>query len=275
VLVVEDNLTNQKVLTALLASLGYHTDVAANGVDAVEAVRLHDYAVVLMDCQMPVMDGYEATEKLREIEGPDRHTCVIAVTATAMAADRERCLAAGMDDYLAKPLSLESLAAVLAHWAPDHVHSNITADLAQGAPATNSDPAQPDPRDNIAQDVSAEARAPALDAHVIARLERLGADAGEDLMEQLTALFLADADMGVVAMRDALAADDAASLLRCAHSLRGASANVGANARAGLCATLEAVSASGNLATGQAHLAALETELGRVRAALRSRMVRR
>jgi two-component system, sensor histidine kinase and response regulator len=275
VLVVEDNRTNQKVLTALLASLGYHADVAANGVDAVEAVRLHDYAVVLMDCQMPVMDGYEATEKLREIEGADRHTCVIAVTATAMAADRDRCLAAGMDDYLAKPLSLDSLAAVLAHWAPDHSDANVAAARAQSALEPNFGPTQPDPRDDIAGDALAAVGAPVLDAQVIARLERLGADAGEDLMEQLSALFLADADMGVVVMRDALAGDDAATLARAAHTLRGASANVGANALAALCAVLEADSTCGNLAAGPAHLAALETELGRVRSALSSRTARR
>jgi PAS domain S-box-containing protein len=271
VLVVEDNLTNQKVLIALLAGLGYRADVAANGVDAVEAVRLHHYAVVLMDCQMPVMDGYEATEKLREIEGADRHTCVIAVTATAMAADRERCLAAGMDDYLAKPLSLQSLAAVLAHWAPDKSDPNLATVPVHRARGRRSGPAQLDDT----ADASAAAEAPALDAQIIARLERLGADAGEDLVEQLTALFLADADMGVVAMRDALAAQDAAALVRSAHSLRGASANVGANALAGLCVTLEADSACGNLAAGRAQLAALETELGRVRSALRSRAAQR
>jgi PAS domain S-box-containing protein len=272
VLVVEDNLTNQKVLTALLASLGYRADVAANGVDAVEAVRLHRYAVVLMDCQMPVMDGYEATQKLREIEGADRHTCVIAVTATAMAADRERCLAAGMDDYLAKPLSLESLAAVLAHWAPDQSDPDLATVPAHRGRDTDSGSAQ---SDDTAADAAAAAEAPPLDAKIVERLERLGADAGEDLMEQLTALFLADADMGVAAMRDALAGRDAAALVHSAHTLRGASANVGANALAGLCATLEADTASGNLAAGQAQLAALETELGRVRSALSSRTVRR
>jgi PAS domain S-box-containing protein len=272
VLVVEDNLTNQKVLIALLASLGYRADVAANGVDAVEAVRLHHYAVVLMDCQMPVMDGYEATEKLRAIEGADRHTCVIAVTATAMAADRERCLAAGMDDDLAKPLSVESLAAVLAHSAPDKSELNLATVPARRARDTHFGRTEVD---ETAGDALAAAEAPALDAQFIERLERLGADAGEDLVEQLTALFLADADMGVAAMRDALAGEDAATLVRCAHALRGASANVGANALAGLCATLEAGSASGNLAVGQAQLAAAETELGRVRSALRSRTARR
>jgi HPt (histidine-containing phosphotransfer) domain-containing protein len=94
-------------------------------------------------------------------------------------------------------------------------------------------------------------------------------------MEQLRALFLADADMGVVVMRDALAGDDAATLVPAAHTLRGASANVGANALAALCAVLEADGTSGNLAAGPAHLAALETELGRVRSALSSRTARR
>jgi len=118
VLVVEDHPVNQAVLTAMLARLGYRADLALNGLDALEAVRRNHYAAILMDCQMPVMDGYEATEKLRGFEGADRHTCVIAVTATAMAADRDRCLAAGMDDFLVKPVSLQSLGAVMARWAP-------------------------------------------------------------------------------------------------------------------------------------------------------------
>jgi len=242
VLVVEDHAVNQRVLSAMLASLGYRADVAADGFEALDAVgRLH-YDAVLMDCQMPGMDGYEATAKLREREGTDRHTCVIAVTATAMASDRDRCLAAGMDDYLAKPVSLESLAAVLARWAPDQPLADVAS--------------------------------PALDAGIVERLERLGADAGEDLMGQLSTLFLTDADVRVLAMRDALASEDAASIVRCAHTLSGASANVGASGLASLCAILEAHSAAGNLAAGQAQLDALQAELERVRSALSSRTPR-
>jgi two-component system, sensor histidine kinase and response regulator len=103
----------------------------------------------------------------------------------------------------------------------------------------------------------------------------LGVDAGEDLMEQLSALFLADADMAVAAMRDALAGEDAATVVRCAHTLQGASANVGANVLAGLCVALETDAKSGNLADGHAALVALETELGRVRSALLRRTARR
>jgi PAS domain S-box-containing protein len=119
VLVVEDNHVNQTVLSAMLASLGYRSDVAVNGADALAAIARIDYTAVLMDCQMPVLDGYEATERLRRLQGPDRHTCVIAVTASAMASEHDRCLSVGMDDYLVKPHTVEELAAVLARWVPE------------------------------------------------------------------------------------------------------------------------------------------------------------
>jgi PAS domain S-box-containing protein len=116
VLVVEDNLINQKVFTAILTSIGYRSDVAVNGFEALEAIESNHYDAVFMDCQMPVMDGYETTQKLRQREGTDRHTCVIAVTASAMAADRARCLDSGMDDYMTKPINAKDLAAKLTHW---------------------------------------------------------------------------------------------------------------------------------------------------------------
>ncbi len=121
-LLVEDNLVNQKVFVALLARLGHPVDVAANGVEALERLDRTGYAAVLMDCQMPVMDGYHATEELRRREalrragGVDDHLPVIALTASAMAEDRDRCLAAGMDDYLSKPVDADGLAAALRRW---------------------------------------------------------------------------------------------------------------------------------------------------------------
>jgi PAS domain S-box-containing protein len=116
VLLVEDNVVNQKVFTAMLASIGYRVDIAVNGFEALEALDRGRYSAVFMDCQMPVMDGYQTTGKLREREGTDRHTLVIAVTASAMAADRARCLDAGMDDYLTKPIKTKDLAAKLHYW---------------------------------------------------------------------------------------------------------------------------------------------------------------
>ena len=118
VLLVEDNTVNQRVAHAMLQRLGYEVDLAEDGERALEALRVHRYQVVLMDCQMPVMDGYEATRRLRdEAEGAlDPAVPVIAMTAHAMNGDRERCLAAGMDDYMSKPVSLDAMRDVLARW---------------------------------------------------------------------------------------------------------------------------------------------------------------
>jgi CheY-like chemotaxis protein len=118
-LVAEDNVINQLVATRLLQKLGYRTDVVANGLEAVEALHHTRYRLVLMDCQMPELDGLAATEVIRREEGSDRHTPIIAMTANAMAGDRDQCLAAGMDDYISKPVRLEDLDRVLAQWIPE------------------------------------------------------------------------------------------------------------------------------------------------------------
>jgi signal transduction histidine kinase/CheY-like chemotaxis protein len=116
VLVVEDNAANLKVTVRMVERLGYGADVAANGAEAVSMVELGRYEAVLMDCQMPEMDGYEATRQIRRTEPAGRHMPIIAMTASALSGDRERCLAAGMDDYISKPVKLHIVAAVLERW---------------------------------------------------------------------------------------------------------------------------------------------------------------
>jgi len=117
-LLAEDNLVNQHVAVAVLRKLGLKTDLAANGREAVEAVMERDYDLVLMDCQMPEMDGFQATRKIREHEGGSHHVPILAMTANAMQGDRERCLESGMDDYLPKPVTIDSLKNALRRWLP-------------------------------------------------------------------------------------------------------------------------------------------------------------
>jgi CheY-like chemotaxis protein len=116
ILLAEDNAINQMVAVDTLSMLGYDVDIARNGLEALRMAESHAYAAVLMDCQMPKMDGYTATSRLREHEDPGRHVPIIAMTAGALAEDRQRCLAAGMDDHLAKPIDPDQLQAALARW---------------------------------------------------------------------------------------------------------------------------------------------------------------
>ena len=104
---------NQKIATMMLKYHNLSCDIAENGLEAVEAVKKKPYQLILMDCQMPIMDGYESTAKIRQLEGSTRHTPIVAMTANAMEGDREKCLQAGMDDYLSKPVKFEDLLTII------------------------------------------------------------------------------------------------------------------------------------------------------------------
>jgi CheY-like chemotaxis protein len=123
ILVAEDNIVNQQVAVGVLAALGYRADVVANGLEAVEAIGLVPYAAILMDCQMPEMDGFEAAQEIRRREKTGRHIPIIALTADILKEARAKCLAAGMDDYITKPLKMEELGAAIERWLPTTVAS--------------------------------------------------------------------------------------------------------------------------------------------------------
>ncbi len=211
VLVVDDNPINQKLAARMLEKMGHRVDLAADGHQALAAVQRHHYAAVLMDCQMPGMDGYEATMELRRLEGPDCRTPVIAMTAGAMAGDRQKCLAAGMDDYITKPMTLPALQEVLEPWLGESEVSSAAT-----------------------KETRTAATQPVVDLTVLDALRELGSDGLDDLV----ALFARETGGRVEALRAALASDDREQLSRLAHSLIGSSVSFGANALAEHCRAL-------------------------------------
>jgi two-component system, sensor histidine kinase and response regulator len=118
VLVVEDNAVNQKLAKRLLEKLGCRVDVAGNGKEAVEMIETFPFDIVFMDCQMPEMDGFEATRAIRQRESGKTHQVIVAVTANAMQGDREKCISAGMDDYISKPIARSELDQMMARYLP-------------------------------------------------------------------------------------------------------------------------------------------------------------
>jgi CheY-like chemotaxis protein len=210
-----------------------------------------------MDCQIPTLNGYDTTVEIRTQEGASRNTPIIAVTSSVSEPDRKRCMTAGMDGFLAKPVSLQTLAEGMARWAPDP--SGTTGSL---------DPAPPLATTTTGRPPQPELELPPLDAEVIARLDRLGQATGEDLLGQVATLFLEDAGSRIIDLRTALAEEDGPALIQSAHTMCGASANLGAAELARLCARLATDGAVGDPESGQALLQAVELELGRVCSAL-------
>jgi two-component system sensor histidine kinase/response regulator len=245
VLLVEDNTMNQLVATRMLAKLGYRCDVANNGQEALAAIIAGAYDAILMDCQMPVMDGYEATRQLRRAENSSgRHLPVIAMTAAAMQGDREACLEAGMDDYITKPIRSETIDETLNRW----ITTDVTA------------PEQPDTDTARASDT-------VIDPERFAVLRELDAGDG-DLISLLVSEYLNDGEQLLATMREALAEGDPHTLERTAHTLKGSSANLGAVGVAEICGRLEALGRAGALGTAPRLVDDADTAFAHVRAAL-------
>jgi CheY-like chemotaxis protein/HPt (histidine-containing phosphotransfer) domain-containing protein len=209
-LVVEDNPTNQEVALGILEALGYHAEVAADGLLALQALAKSDYHLVLMDCQLPNLDGYEATRTIRAPGSAVRNhrVPIVAMTAHAMTGDREKCLASGMDDYLSKPLQPAALKRMLEKWLTAQ-----PAAAAVAAPAVESDQPGRGEREE----------APAFDGQDL--LERMMGD--RDLAGRAVRSFLSTAPTQLAALADALSRADAAAARMAAHSLKGAAASVG------------------------------------------------
>ncbi len=251
ILLAEDNEVNQIVAVGMLESLGCQVHIAANGREALEAFRQQAYDLVLMDCQMPVMDGFETTKALRDYERSEalQHMPIIALTAHAMAQDREQCLAAGMDDYLSKPYTQEGLHTVLSRWLP-------TRPLAAVATAIRSAP------DDPAADASASA-APSIDADVLSALRAL--PNGNVRIQRIFKTYLETSLLLVTQLHDAAPNNDGETVRQSAHSLKSSSANVGALRLAQLCGELESIASDAVMPYMQQLLGRIDDEYPVVR----------
>jgi two-component system sensor histidine kinase/response regulator len=229
ILVVEDNVINQKVAVGQLKVLGYESDVVNNGADAIEAVRRRPYDLILLDCQMPDIDGYDVARAIRQLGKATRRIPIVAMTAHTMDGEREKCLAAGMDDYLAKPVSTQRLGAALVRWLGT--------------------------------------REEVVDREKIAGLQQL-ARANPTFMRDITGLFREDAVIRIHELRDSAARSDAATLQRAAHALKSSSGNIGASRMYSLCATIESSARQGSLAGVGEMVEQLAAELDRALKAL-------
>ncbi|MCX7172825.1 MAG: ATP-binding protein [Proteobacteria bacterium] len=248
-LVAEDNQINRQLAQAMLAKLGWECDLVENGQEAIDALSQRRYAGVLMDCQMPVMDGYAATRAIRVMEdlaGQVQRLPIIALTAHAMEGDKEKCLEAGMDAYLAKPYSSESLQKTL-----DRVFAP------PAAPAVAELPDRRAPQ--------AERR---LDRTALEHIRALDRPGSNGLLRQLVAAYVKNTPVQIRALHDSAASNNAETLRNTAHSLKSSSLNVGATALAGMCRDLELGCRSGMIDQAPSRVAAIEHEYALVEKAL-------
>ena len=264
VLLAEDNPVNVEVAKAMLESLGLQAHVARNGLEALQAVRAGDYEAVLMDCQMPLMDGFAATSAIRRDERESNamrdamrgrpHTLpIIAITANALQGDREACLAAGMDDYLSKPFTQQQLAAVIGRW----IALPIAGSVHHGdAAPTLSDEA----REVIQREV--------INRAALEKIRALSRDGGDVLVQKVVDAYVGDVPQHLRTLRAAIGGHDAGTVKRIAHSLKSASANVGAETLAGLCKDLEHLGRADTVEGAELLLDDMEHEFQAVRHSL-------
>ncbi len=248
VLLAEDHPINQEVSKAVLESLGCQVRLAENGEIAVKLFLQEQPDVILMDCQMPVMSGYTATQEIRHHEQNSniKRVPIIALTALAFPEDRQKCLDAGMDDYLAKPLQKQLLLSVLQHWLPNARYEQI-----EQSPVKNR---------NVEH---------TLDIQVLEQLRKMKPKDGEALVQKVVGMFLQIAPKQIHTIREALLENNCDAIRHAAHSLKSASANVGAMRLSELSRKIEFMAKDGKLDFEITELADMEKAFFDVERALR------
>jgi signal transduction histidine kinase/CheY-like chemotaxis protein len=231
ILIVDDNLTNQEVTSGMLTVLGCQVEQASNGQEAVEAFSSGRYDLIMMDCQMPVMDGYQATAAIRQLEREQEvaHPVpIVALTGHAMKGDREKCLSAGMSDYLAKPFSLQKLLDILTPWSRSKKDGTLDP-LGQSLSAST---------DTVGASAG-EGRSLSIDRAVLQSLADLQIEGEENIVSRIIHAYLDGSDEITTQLREAFAERDKENLGNAAHALKSSSANVGAMTLSEMCKNLE------------------------------------
>ena len=246
ILLAEDNMVNQKVAMRILEKGGHRIDAVANGKEALETLSRVQYDIVLMDIQMPEMDGYAATQEIRNPQSAVRNIPVIAMTAHAMKGDREKCLAAGMDDYISKPVKPKELLGIVQRWAGKQVLHAVVENDKPSAPITSP-----------------------VDMKYLQEIT--GGDS--EFEREITELFLKDTGEHLSELKMAIDEGDATALEREAHTVKGAGVNMGANKLGELALALETKGRSGSLEDAQDKLTELEAEFRRVKGFLEEKVV--
>ncbi len=257
VLVAEDNAINQEVIVFMLKKIGCDVDIASNGQEALEAVTENSYDIILMDCQMPTMDGYQATAAIRNLEEKEdlrTKTPIIALTANALEGDREKCLAAGMDDYISKPCKIDEIRTMLETWC-DGIPSAGTKDRSTEKKAVEK--------------VTTEEHSSLIEQGVLNALRDLQMEGQPDILKRIITAYCKSSDQLVAGLREALSLDDLTALQNNAHSLKSGSANVGALTLSELNKELEMGCRNNTLENAGNLVSSIESEYIRVKEALR------
>ena len=262
ILLAEDNTVNQRLAVRLLARMGYRADLAGNGLEVLEALQRQSYDLIFMDVQMPEMDGLEATRVIHKDLAARQRPHIIAMTANAMQGDREECLAAGMDDYLTKPIQVKALHEALERAGLEAKRRTASQPLLEKP----SREAMPVPHDGKRQ---AEA-SPALDPAVLAELRQFQAEGELDIVQELAEAFQFETPPLLEALHVAAREQQAEALRRAAHNLKGSSYNLGARTMATLSSELESLGKQGTVEGAAELVTQLEQEYQRVCQALAS-----
>ena len=254
ILLVEDNLTNQEVASGMLRRLGWHADVASDGKQAVQALETHSYDLVLMDVQMPEMDGYEATQRIRDPNSKvlNRNIPIIATTAHAMQGDAEKCLAAGMSDYISKPIDPKILAKVVEKWLTRRVHSAPEEARVESGTAAKAPPPKPE-----------------VESLVFNReqfLERMMGD--EEFARDVAAGFVKELPTLLSTLLEGFKQKDIESVWKQAHKMKGSAANVGGEALSDVAMKVEQAGKAGDLEEITRWIPELEMQSARLNEAL-------